>query len=385
MIRVSYEFTPGDRKARTDLRIEGDGIGQKTIFYEFAGPAAPLKAPSGEFAILAALPMAMRLGRPIRLAGTAERAFLANMEEMQQAWTRWRPDLFKPVPIEVSEETAPRLPAGRRAVATFSGGLDSVFALHAHKRGLLGRRTLDIAAAVLVRGFDLPLDEEQRFETARHSAEAILHHYDVPLTTVRTDWGRLSSPWGQTFMMGFAAILHQFGGSFDCAMAAADIPYDGEVPGWGSNSMTNALLGRLSFPLISTGAGWSRSEKAGIVAGEQPVLAHLRACTESAEGGNCGRCEKCIRTKFNFLANGIDEVPALGAPVTVESLRGIKVANVAQAFLWRDILDHGNWERHPDMRAAIEAMLAAAPQSGNHPVQRRRRTAFRLWWKYLRA
>jgi hypothetical protein len=53
--------------------------------------------------------------------------------------------------------------------------------------------------------------------------------------------------------------------------------------------------------------------------------------------------------------------------------------------LWRDILDHGNWERHPDMRAAIEAMLAAAPQSGNHPVQRRRRTAFRLWWKYLRA
>jgi hypothetical protein len=385
MIRVSYDFTAGNQTARTDLHIEADGIGRKSIFYEFSGPAAPRHAPTGEFAVLAALPMAMRLGRPIRLAGAAERAFLANMEEMQQAWTRWRPDLFKPVPIEVSEETAPRLSTGRRAVTTFSGGLDSVFALHAHKRGLLGRRTLDIEGAVLIQGFDLPLDEERRFETARRSAKAILDHYDVPLTIVRTDWARIASPWGQTHMMGMGSILHQFAGAFDGGMIAADTTYDGEVPGWGSNSITNAMLGAASFPLVFTGSGWSRSDKAAILAGERPVLEHLRCCAKNPEGGNCGKCEKCIRTKFNFLVNGIDRVPALGGSPTLEDLRGIRIANVWQVDLWRDILDHGTWERHPEMRTAIEAMLAAAPQGGNHAAQRRRRSPLRLWWKYFRA
>jgi 7-cyano-7-deazaguanine synthase in queuosine biosynthesis len=385
MIRVSYDFTAGNQTARTDLRIEADGIGRKSVFYEFSGPAAPQHAPTGEFAILAALPMAMRLGRPIRLAGTAERAFLANMEEMQQAWTRWRPDLFKPVPIEVSEETAPRLPAGQRTVTTFSGGLDSVFALHAHRRGLLGRRTLDIAGAVLIQGFDLPLDEEQRFETAQRSAKAILDHYDVPLTIVRTDWGRLSSPWGQTHMVGMASVLHQFARSFDCAMVAADMPYDGDVLGWGSNSMTNPLLGSVSFPVTSTGAGWSRAEKAGIVAAERPVLDHLRACTKSAEGANCGICEKCVRTKFDFLVNGVEEVPALGPPAEAESLRGLKITNGPQAYFWRDILDRGSWDQRPEMRAVIETMLESGYQPGNGTPQRRRRSPLRLWWKYMRA
>jgi hypothetical protein len=385
MISVRYDFAGDDGRARADLHIDMPGLPGKRIFFELLGEAAPKERPGAEFAVLAALPMAMRLSQPLHVAGAAEGAFLASVEELQQAWARWRPDLFRPVPVSVEEETAARATAGRRAIAAFSGGLDSVFALHAHKRRLLGRRSLDIEAAFLVQGFDLPLDAADRFDRARRAAAAMLDHYGVPLTVVRTDWGRISSPWGQTFMMGLAAVLHLFSRDFDCGVVAADLPYDGEVLGWGSNSITNPMLGSRSFPVHSTGAGWSRAEKAGVVGEEAPVLAHLRACTKSAEGGNCGRCEKCVRTKLDFLVNGVESVPALGSPVAAEDLAGMRI-NGPQAYFWREILARGDWSGRRDLEKAIAALLACG--EGLRPAPqplRRRRSGLRLWLKYFGA
>jgi hypothetical protein len=145
------------------------------------------------------------------------------------------------------------------------------------------------------------------------------------------------------------------------------------------------MLGDLSFPMANTSPGWSRLEKAGVVAGEKPVLEHLRACLQSVDGDNCGTCEKCVRTKFEFLVGGVDNVPALGGPATAESLSGIKIANGPTAHFWQEILEQGSWNHRREMRAAIETMLRTGFQPTGYAPRRRRRTALRLWWKYFRA
>jgi hypothetical protein len=112
---------------------------------------------------------------------------------------------------------------------------------------------------------------------------------------------------------------------------------------------------------------------------------HLRACTKSPEGGNCGVCEKCVRTKFEFLVNGADSVPALGEPPTIESLAGLEVGNTSVDRFWQEILDRGSWERRPEMRTAIEAMLESGAELSDYSPRRARRSRLRLWWKYFRA
>jgi hypothetical protein len=108
------------------------------LSYEIVGPDAPRQAPNGNFAIAAALPTAMSLGRPLHLVGEADGDFLAQMEEYMAAWCRWRPDLFQPVAISADTEVAPRTSSSGSAIMAFSGGLDSTFALARPQARLTG-------------------------------------------------------------------------------------------------------------------------------------------------------------------------------------------------------------------------------------------------------
>jgi hypothetical protein len=208
---------------RTTVEFEGlSRLQEKRIVYEIVGPDAPRQKPNGNFALTAALPTAMSLGRPLHLRGEVDADFLATMEEYMAAWCRWRPDLFQPVAVSADVETAARPSQATNAVMAFSGGLDSNFALHAHKQGLLGRRCLDIEAAVFVQGFDMPLDNAAAFDVARTHVKAILESYGVRLNIVRTNRQKpFSIKWEMTHMLGIAAVLHQFHRTFGKGLIAA--------------------------------------------------------------------------------------------------------------------------------------------------------------------
>ena len=126
------------------------------IVYEIIGPDAPEQEPNANFAVAAALPTAMSLGRPLHVRGEVDADFLATMEEYMAAWCRWRPDLFQPVAISADVERAAARTAAAGAIMAFSGGLDSTFALHAHKHGMLGRRQLGYPGGRPRAGFRYP-------------------------------------------------------------------------------------------------------------------------------------------------------------------------------------------------------------------------------------
>ena len=354
-IEAGHELTA--ESVRTTVEFEGLSLLQeKRVVYEICGPDAPRQNPNGNFALAAALPTAMALGRPLHVRGEVDADFLATMEEYMAAWCRWRPDLFQPVGLSADVETAARPSLATNAIMAFSGGLDSTFALHAHKHGSLGRRGLNIEAAVLVQGFDMPLDDAAAFDVARTHVEAILAPYGVRLNVVRTNWQKpFSIKWEMTHMLGIAAVLHQFHRTFGKGLVADDFAYDNQRTPWSSNAITNQMLGCGAFPIRTTGAAWGRTEKAAAVAANPIALEHLRVCYERPGlGGNCGECEKCLRTKLNFYANGIRQVPILGRPLTVEDVRWM---NPQHADFYIDALEKGTWPANDPMRSELAALV----------------------------
>jgi hypothetical protein len=376
-LRIKAVHELSDDRCMTTVEFEGlRRLEPNRLSYEIVGPDAPRQAPNGNFAIAAALPTAMSLGRPLHLLGEADTDFLAQMEEYMAAWCRWRPDLFRAVAITADTEVAPGTSSSGSAIMAFSGGLDSTFALHAHKRGLLGRRALDIEAAVLIQGFDIPLDDARALGVARAHVQAILDSYGVRLNIVRTNWQKpFCVKWGMTHVLGITAVLHQFHRQFASAVIADDVPYESQVTPWSSNAITNQMLGCGAFPIRPTGAAWSRTEKAGAVAGNPAVLQHLRVCYERPElGENCGVCEKCVRTKLNFHAIGISPMPALGAPITALDVR----RTLAQHFDFpgsiADALEKGTWAATDPLRLVLADLVQrfepAAPK--DRPTRARR-------------
>jgi hypothetical protein len=285
--------------------------------------------------------------------------FLATMEEYMAAWCRWRPDLFQPVAISADVERADRAPVASGAIMAFSGGLDSTFALHAHKRAMLGRRQQDIQAAVLVQGFDIPLDQADAFDVARGHVQSILDSYGVRLNVVRTNWRKpFCIKWGMTHVLGIAAVLHLFHRQFGGGVMADDVAYDTQVTPWSSNAITNQMLGCGGFAIRSTGAAWSRTEKTSAIATNPVVLDHLRVCYERPElGGNCGECEKCVRTKLNFYAIGVPSVPALGQPISIADVKRTIPSHFDFPGSIADVLAYGTWGANDPIRAEVGEMV----------------------------
>lgn len=356
------------------------------IVYEIIGPDAPEQEPNANFAVAAALPTAMSLGHPLHVRGEVDGDFLATMEEYMAAWCRWRPDLFQPVVISADVERVPSPSQASGAIMAFSGGLDSTFALHAHKHAMLGRRQLDIQAGVLVQGFDIPLDDANAFEIARGHVEAILDTYGVRLNVVRTNWQKpFSVKWTMTHALGIAAVLHLFHRQFGSGVLADDNAYDIQITPWSSNAITNQMMGCGGFPIRTTGAAWSRTQKAGAVAVNPVVLEHLRVCYERPElGGNCGECEKCFRTKLNFRGAGFPNVPAIGNPVNVADVSRMIPRNVPYLYRYAEVLKRGTWPSNDPVRSEVAQLVhqlgaeGIGPRHGQQSLQRAKKKTRKL-------
>jgi hypothetical protein len=55
---------------------------------------------------------------------------------------------------------------------------------------------------------------------------------------------------------------------------------------------------------------------------------------------NCKRCEKCLRTRLELLAAGIDETPTLGPSLTsIEEWEAIPPTIGHRAFMYEELLE----------------------------------------------
>lgn len=342
MIRARY--APESRSERIVVDIDTDHEGPSQLWWETTSGSPPPVPDRLDPVAIALVAKAMNFTQDLHLEGAVSWRLLANLEEHIDAWTLWRPDIFRRVALTADEVIDDRGdgagPLAGAAVSAFSGGVDGTYSAYANLRGLLGHRSLDVAAAVLIHGFDIPLDDAAGFALAVDGASAVADEFGMPLVTVRTNWQAVADPeWQMTFGAAVAAVLHLFTDRAGNALLAADSTYRSVNVPWGSNPITGPLLSSARMRMGQPGAGVTRTEKVRAIGGSPAVREHLRVCWQGDEPGrNCQRCEKCIRTKVNFLAAGQGVAPALG-PLVPGEIRSLTIGSTGARAVVSELLD----------------------------------------------
>lgn len=291
-----------------------DRFGERDLVYRSPEPVWAVPPPTLDFAAIALAQLAAARGEDLWLDGRASRAQLERLDEYLQIWSVWRPDLFRRIRVAAADEVDAVAHGARGGAAMgFSGGVDASFALAAHATGMLGRLTRSIDLGVLVVGWDLRHGDGVALERAWAAARESLGAYGARCAVVSTNWQQeFCADWFMSFTAGLAAVLHTFSGICSAAVHATDRSYRSELGmrPYGCHTMINCLLGTPHFPLISTGGTHERLERVAFLAAHPTLLERLRVCyQDGAAGGNCGRCEKCIRTQLELRACGLPTQP----------------------------------------------------------------------------
>lgn len=284
---------------------------------------------------------AMGEGREVVVHGSVSASLLSNLFEFQSAWSKWLPDRLRVVEIHASNIRTddPFVPG---AVSAFSGGVDATFSAWRHSQKLCGHRSQDLKLCIMVHGLDIPLSDEARFEGASRTAAQTLADIGLTLAPIRTNLREVvRANWIDAFGTAVAASLINFKNVAGTGVIASSEPYDAIVIPCGSNPVTDALLGSDSFKILHDGASHSRTEKVQALASWSVGIENLRVCWQSAEtDGNCGTCEKCLRTKLNFLAAGVPVPGCLGDPdVQPAQIKGVALRGAPLRADWRQIYE----------------------------------------------
>lgn len=365
-------------QGRREARLLFPDGRQASLWFET--PNRRLSGESGADAFLVgSLVSWMQLGCDVHVHGSVSRTLLANLGEWQSAWARWRPQSLRPVSIEVDTVREEVIHRAQTGILAFSGGIDATYTLLRHVNGMAGWQAVPIAAAVLVQGFDIPLEDSSAFARARIAAEAILRPTGVDLVTLRTNFRELRQPWEDAHAAGIAAALMVLGPEFGLGLVASGEPYDRLALPWGSNPVTDHLLSSDHLEIRHDGAGASRSDKVRFLATVPEVVPHLRVCWQAdAGGGNCGVCEKCRRTRLSFSLAGVDRKTCFDEPG--QNFGRVRLRSGAQFAEWTLLADEARRLGRTDIRREAERTIRRSHvlTEGERIVGRRVRRALSL-------
>jgi hypothetical protein len=328
----------------------------------FESTDARLEASIEAFASTLLIPAA---GRGLRLAGASPISplWLRNHERrvhVLDGWWQLAPDRPELVAGVGAERRRPR----RRTALAFSGGVDSLHALRA------GGRRID--AILTVHGFDIALGDAERADHAERSMREIARALRIEPIVVRTNLREHpaldASDWGQVHGGALAGVGHLLVRRVGRLLVAASWPYDNDAP-WGSHWRLDSLWSSERLEVAHVGAELWRSDKVRELAGDPLAHRHLRVCWESLVGtwGNCGRCEKCVRTMLVLEQAGrlgdfsvFDREESLAVRVAALPAVGAHIAPV-----YAELLDRG---LAAETAAAVSALLERSGSGDRAPA-----------------
>jgi len=328
------------RQCRIERRDGERAISPEVLWYSLPASAGLPGEGDGEPYLLACLMLAMMEGRSLFVHGEVSRTLLANLTEFRDAWCCWLPQEYQPIDFE-SDAILDAAPLGPRdAAIAFTGGVDSAFSVWRHVNAQAGHREYRIRRPVLVHGFDIALADEASFATAEQAAERTLSDVGLPLLAVRTNFQAVvRMNWEHVFAAAVVSTLHFCKGECEVALLGSGEPYNAVVVPWGSNPITDHLLSSASMEVVLDGSAYGRPAKIAALADWQAGCESLRVCWQGDhQGRNCGRCEKCQRTMYDFLCNGLPVPGCLPQEIDLDLLKSIGIATPTLRAEWGEIL-----------------------------------------------
>jgi hypothetical protein len=317
---------------RRSARIELPTGETQALFFEHDEGALSTANGANPF-LLAFFLRLMEVGAPVKIHGAVSERLLTNLEELQGAWNKWLPSRYHRFDVEVDGFVAPGMPSNgpKSAMTAFSGGVDAGFCVYQHKYGDLVWGKTDLQAALLVHGFDVPLDQPDTFQSTRSRAAAMLNGTGLEFKTVRTDFKQLKQHWEHAFGLAIASCLSLFEGTYAVGIVGSSSDYASLALPSGSNAVTDHLFSTGDLEIRHEGAGFTRTEKVGEILKHPPFIEHVRVCWAGEQmDRNCGHCEKCVRTLLNFAVFGVEQPACFSNGLSKELIRSIQLKTPQQ-------------------------------------------------------
>ncbi len=124
-------------------------------------------------------------------------------------------------------------------------------------------------------------------------------------------------------------------------MIGSGDPYNRLALPRGSSPAIDYLLSGDGMEIVNDGAGYSRTEKVAHITSYPVVTDRVKVCWEGPQADrNCGHCEKCVRTRLNFLAAGVENPKCFDTPFELSMIDGVTPHNSRQLDELRAILEH---------------------------------------------
>lgn len=297
--------------ARLEARVAYDdpSLPAESYWIDVPDAYADSLSPNGNPWLACSMPLAMRLGEPLRVDAPVDAALLDGVEDVARLWAAWFPPM-RPVPITVASVVGPpgaQAPAGRVG-AFFSGGVDSFFTL-LRREGERSRNPYGVIDDLMVvHGFDVPLTDRAAFERLRASLDRVADEMGKTLIPVRTnlrltkfrdlEWARLGHG------PALAAVALALEPRFRAVALASAREYPYSSAGWGSHPVSDPLFSTQRVRLVHDGGTYNRVDKVCAIADSDLALRHLHVCWRSLSDVNCGACEKCYRTMTTLAIVG---------------------------------------------------------------------------------
>ncbi len=300
------DWVERDDQVTIGAAIERSGLPQRHLWYRVPTALRSSVTHSADPFVAGVLFDTMLVGGRLVVHGDVSPSLLRNLEELQLAWEKWRPETYRRVEIVADKQVEAQAADTTAAVMPFSGGVDSCFTAWRHSANIAGPQQCDLRAGMIVHGFDIPVARESEYDGAAKRAEKMLKSIDMDCIRLTTNFRELNGDWEDTHGAGLASCLMLLQKGYRLGLIASSFAYSYLVLPYGSNPLTDGMFTSAAFPVIHDGAGFHRMEKTQAVAQWPAVAEHLRVCWQGSQlDRNCCRCQKCISNMLYFRLVGL--------------------------------------------------------------------------------
>jgi len=334
---------------RVSLRVAG-----RVLFFE--RDAGPLQ-PSVEAFVCALLPGAVWRGHRLVIRAPVDPVLLAGARELAGCFGGWWSRPACPIEATTRRAGVPGVDGAAAAerpeavALCFTGGVDSFYSLL--------REPGRIGTLVYVHGYDVALADVERARRVRADLEAVAAATSTRLVWLRSNLrvhpvGRWLG-WEQAHGGALAAAGHLVPGLARLHVATS-FP-QGYEHAWGSTARTDPLWSSSRLGVVHDGDEVWRAEKLRRIASHEIVQRRLRICWEHrSEALNCGRCEKCVRTRLVLAQHGmLDRFEIFaGAPALEDAVQALPPLDPMLWPVYRGFLGP---EIEPSISAALFRLL----------------------------
>lgn len=354
---------PGYTRLARRIVYDRPGLAPELLWFDVPEADAEGMEQSGDGWLVALLPLALRMGEPLRMTAAVDPVLLRNTEQLMTIWDRWYPE-HRTVKVEAPPAAGGNGSRPGRTGLFFTGGVDSFYSALRYDAEAARAGHPPVEDLLYVWGYDLPLTNRPAFERKARAlgevADRMGKRASIVATNLRQtrlgelDWAKVT----HGAALGAAALMLE--GRFSTILLSAALARPDDES-FGAHPLTDPLMstGRTSF--IHYGAEVTRFDKTVYIAGSDVVRRYLHVCWEDASDRNCGRCEKCYRTQLTLDLLGARQDASCfpSSEFSLDRADRVALGSAATVRLMRDLRGPAFEYGRTDIVAAIDRCLEA--------------------------